>query len=252
MCQFPAHKRATEIDGFTLLEVLVAMTVLAIGLMSAAVLMSTTYKSSVRSRYVAQAAQLASEKLEDLGRYPAAISNDVVNPDPHIFVPAGSSCQITASTTGTNCVGSIAPALTCSSPGDCTFNAISATYSPLSITASESGAGGTVANTSVTATISYSDSVYVSATNGQMQETYQTAGGASPMYTTLTFSPNGNTPVQSKSTSPPSDAGETFDRRWVIEQDEPIPGVRRVTVLVTLMDQTVQPPVTYQMSAVRP
>jgi hypothetical protein len=38
----------------------------------------------------------------------------------------------------------------------------------------------------------------------------------------------------------------------VIEQDQPVPGVRRITVLVTLMDQTVQPPVTYQMSMVRP
>lgn len=240
----------TDPEGFTLLEVLVAITVLAIGLMAAAVLMSTTYKYSVRSRYVAEAAQLASEKLEDLGRYPSPISSDVVYPDAHIFVPTGATCQITSSTTGSNCVGSIAPALTCSGTGDCTFNTISSTYSPLSITADESGAGGTEAET--TATVTYSDSVYLSATNGQMQETYQTAGGSSPVYTTLTFSPNGSTPVQSQSSTAPTDAGETFDRRWVIEQDKPVTGVRRITVLVTLMDQTVQPPVTYQMSMVRP
>jgi hypothetical protein len=44
----------------------------------------------------------------------------------------------------------------------------------------------------------------------------------------------------------------TFDRRWVIEQDKPVAGVRRITVLVILADKTIQPPVTYQMSMVRP
>jgi hypothetical protein len=44
----------------------------------------------------------------------------------------------------------------------------------------------------------------------------------------------------------------TFSRRWVIEQDQPVAGVRRITVLVTLMDRTVQPPLTFQMSMVRP
>ncbi|MGO8791812.1 MAG: prepilin-type N-terminal cleavage/methylation domain-containing protein [Terriglobia bacterium] len=250
MWELRALRRMAEPHGFTLLEVLVSIAVLSIGLLSAALLMSITYKSSVRSRYMAEAAQLASEKLEDLGRYPAQISNAVVYPDAHIFVPSGSTCQITASTTGTNCVGSLAPALTCSSPGVCTFNTISSTYSPLSITANQSGAGGTEANSA--ATVSYSDAVYLSATNGTVQETYQTAGGSSPTYATLTYSPNGATPVPSTSSTPPGNAGETFDRRWVIEQDEPVAGVRRITVLVTLMDQTVQPPVTYQMTMVRP
>jgi prepilin-type N-terminal cleavage/methylation domain-containing protein len=240
----------TDSGGFTLVEVLVSIAVLSIGLLAAALLMSITYKYSVRSRYMAEAAQLASEKLEDLGRYPAQISSAVVYPDAHIFVPSGSTCQITASTTGSNCVGSIAPALTCASQGNCTFNTISSTYSPVSITANQSGAGGTQSNS--TATISYSDSVYLSAANGTVQETYQTAGGSSPSYATLTYSPNGATPVPSSSTTPPGNTGETFDRRWVIEQDQPIAGVRRITVLVTLMDQTVQPAVTYQMTAVRP
>jgi hypothetical protein len=52
----------------------------------------------------------------------------------------------------------------------------------------------------------------------------------------------------------------TFHRRWIIEANTPVagdssiclPGTRRVTVLVTLMDLTVQPPVTFQMSMVRP
>jgi hypothetical protein len=44
----------------------------------------------------------------------------------------------------------------------------------------------------------------------------------------------------------------TFHRRWIIEANQPVAGTRRVTVLVTLMDATVQPPVNFQMSLVRP
>lgn len=228
-----------------------AITVLSIGLMAGALLMSITFKYSVRSRYVSEAAQLASEKLEDMGRYPAQISNNIVYPDPRIFVPTASTCQITSTITGTNCVGSIAPALTCSSEGACTFNTVSSTYSPLTITVQEEGAGGTVANNTVSTNVNYTDAVYLSAVNGTMTETYQTALPPSASYTTLTFSPNGQAPVISIGQTAPANAGETFDRRWVIEQDQPVAGIRRVTVLVTLVDLTVQPPVTYQMSMVR-
>jgi hypothetical protein len=107
----------------------------------------------------------------------------------------------------------------------------------------------TVSGTSYT--IYYSDAVFISAANGQLQETYQTAGGASPQYATLTFSPNGQTPAVTTTTTAPT-VGETFDRRWVIEQNLPVTGVRRITVLVTLLDNTVQPPITFQMSMVRP
>jgi prepilin-type N-terminal cleavage/methylation domain-containing protein len=256
MCQYPTHRQTVEHqDGFTLLEVLVSITILAVGLTGAALLMATTYKFSRRSRYMAEAAQLASEKLEDMSRYPAVntvVNNvSVIEPDEHLFVPSGANyCGLS----GVLCVGSIAPALTCIAVGNCTPNAAAA---PLQITAGEAGAGGTVALGA--SLINYSDSVFISATNGSggtavsgsLQETFQTATGASPSYTTLTFSPNGTTPVPSTSTTAPT-LGETFDRRWVIEQDQPVAGVRRITVLVTLMDQTVQPPVTFQMSMVRP
>jgi len=226
-----------------MLETLVAITVLSIGLMAAALLMCVTLKFSVRSRYIAEAAQLASEKLEDLGRYPTQISVGVVNPDPHLFVPSGANdCGIT----GVSCVGSITPALTCTSQGNCTSNSPAAVRN---VTQGEAGAGGTVSPLAYTA--NYSDAVYLSMANGTMQKTYQTAGGATPSYATLTYGPNGQTPAVSINTTAPT-AGETFDRRWVIEQDQPVAGVRRVTVLVTLMDQTVWPPVTYQMSMVRP
>jgi hypothetical protein len=50
----------------------------------------------------------------------------------------------------------------------------------------------------------------------------------------------------------------TFLRTWLIEANPPLGtsgqvmnGTRRITVLVTLTDQSVQPPVTFQMSEVR-
>jgi prepilin-type N-terminal cleavage/methylation domain-containing protein len=223
----------SEPDGFTLLEVVVAITVLAIGLMASALFMSHGYQFSVRSRFMAEAAQLCSEKLEDLNRFPQI--------DPNVTVmPGDNECGIT----GENCEGSL------------TADAL-----PQTITVSGK-----------TYTVYYSDAVYISVTNlsgsgnnianGSFQETYQTAGvtnsSTNASYTTLTFSPNGLTPVPTVSTTPPTQ-GETFDRRWVIEQDQPVVGVRRVTVLVTLMytsflglKKNVTSPITFQMSLVRP
>ena len=215
MWELRAHSQMPEPEGFTLLEVLVSITVLAIGLLASALLMSTTYKLSVRSRYMSEAAQLASEKLEDLNRFP---SNDA-----HVTVMTGDNeCGIS----GENCEGSL--------------TAPPAVVNPATITVSGS-----------TYTIYYSDAVFISAANGQLQETYQTVGGANPQYATLTFSPNGMTPAVTTASTAPT-VGETFDRRWAIEQDKPVTGVRRVTVLVTLLDKTIQPPITFQMTMVRP
>ena len=222
MFQSPAHSGGGTPDGFTLLEVLVALTVLAIGLMASALLMTNSYKFSVRSRYMAEAAQLASEKLEDLNRFPTT--------DEHITVMSGDNqCGLTS----INCEGSL------------TTDA-----SPQAITV-----GGT------TYTVNYWDSVFMSTGNGQMQETYQTATGSTPQFATLTFSPNGQIPAVTTSTTAPV-AGETFDRRWMIEMDQPVTGVRRITVLVTLKDYSIgastgstttpASAVTFQMSMVRP
>jgi prepilin-type N-terminal cleavage/methylation domain-containing protein len=212
MWEMRTSRQTAEPDGFTLLEVLVSITILTIGLMASALLMSNTYRFTVRSRFMAEAAQLASEKLEDLNRFPQI--------DAHITVPTGAT---TCGISGETCEGSLTSDL-----------------APQSITVS-----------GATSIVNYSDAVFISTANGQMQETYQTAGGSTPQYATLTFSPNGQTPAVTTSTTAPA-TGETFDRRWVIEQDKPVVGVRRVTVLVTLMDNTIQPPITFQMSMVRP
>ena len=43
-----------------------------------------------------------------------------------------------------------------------------------------------------------------------------------------------------------------FDRRWQIEQDVPVTGVRRVTVVISLHNPTKGGQATFQMSMVRP
>lgn len=216
--------------GFSLLEVIVAIVVLTIGMMSAAALMANVFKASVRSRYMALATQLASEELEDLNRWPANYNTTPAYIDPHILVPAGSN---TCALAGETCIGSLTQ--------DC--NSLT---SPIQC-----------GNTN---TVSYFDWVYLSTTNGQMSETYEMPCTGPPdgagNYVTLSYSPSGQAPNSPLNpalckANPPL-AGMTFDRRWVIEQDQPVVGLRRITVLVTLSDQTIQPPVTFQMSMVRP
>jgi hypothetical protein len=207
--------------------------------MAAALLMANVYKFSVRSRYVALATQLASEELEDLNRWPANYSATPPYIDPHIAVPAGSN---TCGIAGETCIGSLTQ--------DC-----DARSTPITCGTSNQ--------------ISYFDTVSLATQNGVMTETYQMpclgppsigAPNVSGNYVTVSYSPNGVTPGSALNptlcnVNPPT-VGMTFDRRWVIEQDQPVAGVRRITVLVTLSDQTIRqeglPNVTFQMSMVRP
>jgi prepilin-type N-terminal cleavage/methylation domain-containing protein len=220
--------------GFSLMEVLVAIIVLTIGLMSAAMLMANVYRLTVRSRYVALAAQLASEELEDLNRWPNNTNTTFI--DPHITVPAGSTCGLG----GETCIGSL----------DVNVNTPPQVFTD--------GGGNQT-------TVSYNDSVALATTNGTMSETYEMpcvgppaigAPNVNGNYLTVAYSPNGQTPGSALNpnlcnVNAPT-AGMTFDRRWVIEQDQPVAGARRITVKVTLMDKTIQPAVTFQMSMVRP
>ncbi len=218
MFQLARPKIVSRESGFSLLEAVVATTVLAVGLMAAAALMGNVSKYSVRSRYVALSAQLASEELEDLNRWPASAAFV----DPHITVPAGSnSCGIV----GETCIGKL-----------------TADYGPQTITVNGNPTS-----------VSYFDSVCLSTQNGVMSETYEMPCQGPPVgnYVTVAFQPNGQTPQTTCSPNPPN-VGMTFDRRWVIEQDQPVAGVRRITVMVTLVDLSIQPPVTFQMSMVRP
>lgn len=64
-----SRRKRTSNSGFSLIEVMVAIVVLTIGLVGTAALMSTTVSTTAKSHLMSTAALLASEKLEDLGRF---------------------------------------------------------------------------------------------------------------------------------------------------------------------------------------
>ena len=192
-------------SGFTLVETMVAIAVLTIGLVGAAALIAQMVGNTGRSRYMSIAAMLASEKLEDLNRFPAS--------DPAIAVPAGPTAgSLTADTSQSVTVGAD------------------------------------------TENVDYFDVVQLSSANGGISETSSGKDAAgNSVFTTITHLPDG-TVVSSVGAAPPPIAGDTliYNRRWVIEKDQPVAGVRRVTVLVTLKNPVVSQTVTFQNSMVRP
>jgi Tfp pilus assembly protein PilV len=190
MAQSQCSKRQS-FRGFTLMEVLVATVVLIVGLVSVAGLLGSTLGGTARSGYMNQAATLATEKLEDLDRYPTA--------DPTV------------------------------------------------------AAGGGLASDTVSGNLPYYDEVFFSPSEGAMEETVGFLLNGVTTYQTISYAPNGIITTSAASASGPSSSGQiAFKRRWIIEQNQPVSGVRRVTVLVSLENQMVQPPVTFQMSTVRP
>jgi prepilin-type N-terminal cleavage/methylation domain-containing protein len=189
-------------QGFTLLEVLIALTILVIGMTALALLSARMMSGGTQSKYMNLAASLASEKLEDLNRWDSD--------DPQICVPTGSTT-----------VGSL-------------------TSDNVQTTTCSAGAS---------ASVNYFDDVTLANVNGAVSETVSSTGAGGTVYTTTTHAPDGSIQI---STSPTPPASATFHRRWIIEANSPVNGVRRVTVLVTLLDSSVKPPVTFQMSLVRP
>jgi prepilin-type N-terminal cleavage/methylation domain-containing protein len=69
------RRRRFEQSGFTLLETLIAITVLAVGMLGVAAMLCNMDSNTGRSRYMSIAALLASEKLEELNRFPATDDN---------------------------------------------------------------------------------------------------------------------------------------------------------------------------------
>lgn len=205
LCSKEVQSNKKRSRGFTVIEVLVASIILIVGLVAAGAVVGSTLGSTARSGYMNQAGMLATEKLEDLNRYPSA--------DPNVAVTSGTS------------MGS----LTSDVLQDVTANG-------------------------VTEAVNYYDEVYFSPSQGAIEETTSSLDvNGNPQYTTITYTPNGSINSSAPSSTAPNAAGSiAFERRWIIEMNQPITGVRRVTVLVTLLNQSVQPPVTFQMSMVRP
>lgn len=188
--------RRNRAAGFSILEVLIAITILAVGLSAMAALVAMTLGGTERARFMALSTTLASEKLEDLSRYPVA------TPAVGQLQGGGSLTTDGTNTGGYNCY----------------------------------------------------DDVDLSNTSGQIGESYQTSTG----YSTIVHQATGEVDVNPTNTAPLSGSSGTvvFHRRWMIEQDPAVNGVtltgsRRITVVVTLSNSSVRPPVTFQMSTVR-
>lgn len=199
-------------QGMSLVETVVAIAVLSIGLMSMAALMARMISTTSRSGYMSTAMQLASEKLEDLNRYPCS-ATDITHCDANVIVPiaATTAGSLTADTSAS--ITSDSETVLVDYWDEVRFNAT----------------GGAIREI----------------------KTGLNGGGATT-YTTITHSPDGTVVTDANNTTAPSLSGMIrFKRRWIIERDQPTTGVRRVTVLVTLQNP-VNTPVTAQMSMVRP
>ena len=217
--------------GFSLLEVVIAISVLVIGVSAMAALSATMLTRGHQSKYISLAGTLASEKLEDLNRLTGAFNAGADNSDPNICVPSPAASEgnlATDTSTSITCAGA-------------------------------------------TETIYYYDNVSLDVTNstdcpnpadGCFAETVSgTSSGSATFFTTF-HSPDGTIPnggivPAAPASSATAPTNLTFHRRWVIEANPlingtAVSGIRRITVLVTLLDQTVQPGVTFQMSIVRP
>jgi len=206
-------RRPSTNSGFTVLEVAVAIFLLTIGVVAVAALSGTMMTTGNRSKYLSLEATLASEKLEDLNRWSANAT--------HVCVPTGSA-----------------------SVGSLTSDVLQSTTCPAGATAS----------------IAYYDDVNINFSNGSSDcvsslggcfaETVASQVGGVTQYTTTYHSPDGTVNTATNATAP---TNMTFHRRWIIEANSPVNGVRRMTVLVTANSTNVSPfSPSFQMSLVRP
>jgi prepilin-type N-terminal cleavage/methylation domain-containing protein len=197
--------RGAPARGFTLVETLVAMMVLLIGLVALASLAAQTLSGTSRSRFVSLSSDLATEKLEDLSRWPTF--------DPNVYAAAGTT------------VGSLT--------SDQSANVTS---------------GGIP-----TELVNYYDDVEISDSSGAISETVSQVISGVTTFKTTSHNPDGTITTSTSTSATAADVGAFgFHRRWTIEMDQPVTGLRRVTVLVTLPNSYVRPPVSFQMTMVRP
>jgi prepilin-type N-terminal cleavage/methylation domain-containing protein len=208
----PSRPRKFQTGGFTLIEVMLAAFVLAVGLLSAGLLAGQMVSGTNRSKYMHAASTLASEKLEDLNRWDAAA--------PQICVPTGN-------TTAGSLTADVNQTTTCPQGSSANVSYYDDIYPNLADGSSSCPDG----------------------TAGCFAETVASVAGGTTTYTTTTYSPKGTLNTSNGSSLP---AGAHFHRRWIIEGNSPANGVRRITVLTNLTNSAVTPAVNFQMSIVRP
>jgi type II secretory pathway pseudopilin PulG len=203
--------------GFTIIEVLIATAILIIAVSAMAALAAIMLTRGRQSRYINVAETLASEKLEDLNRW-------------NMNAPA--ICVQTGDTSEGSLTTPVTSSITCP-------NGVS------------------------TGTVSYFDDISIDFTSGSncanasygcFSETVSgSSSGTSGFFTTY-HSPDGVIPGNSDGTPVFTTTAPTnlvFHRTWLIEANTPVTNVRRITVRVTLTDQSVKPSVSAQMSLVR-
>jgi len=210
-------RRATPDGGFTLLEVVVAIAILTIGMLSLAALAGTMMTTGNRSKYLSLEALLASEKLEDLNHYSASRAE--------ICVPTGST-----------------------SVGSLSSDVLQTTTCPTSL-GGDSDSIAYYDDVSINFTNGTTDCS--STTGACFAETIASQNGSTTQYTTIYHSPDGFITQAAASSTAPTNM--TFHRRWVIEGNAPTNGVNRVTVLVTVENSNINSfNASFQMSMVRP
>ena len=203
-------RKRVPAGGFTLVEVLVSIVILTVGLLGAAALISSALVTGTQARYMNVANVLASEKLDNLNKWPSFVDNNGnVSSDANIAIG-----------------GSLTGPSTCAT-GD-----------------------------------TYCDQVTVSQITGANYETETQDVNGTPVTTTIVHTSSGCVDTPANCGVPnPSGGGATFTRRWLITMNPTITsggtpttvtGARRITVLVTLVHQVNQRPVSFQMSMVRP
>ncbi len=204
--------------GFTLLEVMIATSILVIGVTALASLATVMLTRGRQSKYINLAGALASEKLEDLSRW---------NPS------AQQICIPDSDTSEGSLTSPISKPISCF--GETASNI--SYFDDVNVNFISNG------NCSSVGTVCFAETVSSVATNG------------TTTYYTTYHSPSGMIPgasdahtLYSSTTAP---ASMTFHRTWLIEANTPVSGTRRITVLVTLTDQSVKPGVSFQMSMVR-
>ncbi len=125
---------------------------------------------------------------------------------------------------------------------------------------SHANTDATVTSNGLTETVDYFDEVFMDPSAGSIAGTVTSGTGTSPnyTYTTTTHNPNG-TITTSSSTSLAANVTNAiqFQRRWLIEYSPTIggtvmTGMRRITVFVAVQNGSIQPPVQFQLSVVRP
>jgi hypothetical protein len=194
------------------MEVLIATAILIIGVSAMAALAAVLLTRGRQSRYINVAETLASEKLEDLSRYDMA---------------APQICVQSSDTQEGSLTASVISNITCPN------STLSAENIPYYDDVSVDFVTGTdCAN----ANYGCFDETIYDPVSGLYKPTYHAPDG------TITNSSTGS------STAP---TNMTFHRTWLIESNTPVTGTRRITVLVTVTDQSVKPGVSFQMSTVR-